>query len=126
MLSLLEAKRNGGQSPPYRLWGSLAVLLFVAGCGQRDEIASYRVRKPELVDPSLVSAANAPAGPVSEQQTLGVIVPVAEMGWFFKLTGDKQAVEPQREAFLVFVQSIKFSPSPESKPSWKLPAGWRE
>jgi hypothetical protein len=98
----------------------------VAGCGQHDEIARYSVPKPELVDPTLVAKANLPAAATTEQQTLGLIVPVGEMGWFFKLTGEKQAVEAQHEAFLQFIMSIKFSAAPDSKPSWTLPEGWKE
>lgn len=104
--------------------GLLVVIL--AGCGQRDQIARYSVRKPELVDPTLVSKSSAPAAAATEQQTLGLIVAVGDMGWFFKLTGDVKAVQPQHEAFLEFIQSIKFSAAPDAKPSWKLPAGWKD
>ena len=96
------------------------------GCTQHDEITSYRVRKPELVDPTLVSAAASSTAPATEQQTIGLIIPIGDMAWFFKLTGDAKAVAPQHEAFLDFVQSIKFSPAPDSKPSWTLPAGWKD
>src|SRR5207244_4449770 len=90
-----------------------------------DEIISYRVRKPEMIDPTLVSTGNASAQPASDQQTVGLIVRVGETGWFFKLTGEAKGVEPQHAAFLEFVQSIKFS-SVDSKPSWTLPSGWKE
>jgi len=95
----------------------------------REQIVSYKVTKPELVDPTLVARSTPAlqtAAATTEQQTLGVIVPVGNMGWFFKLTGDLAAVEPQHEAFLQFVTSIKFSPGPNSKPTWKLPMGWKE
>src|SRR5205085_714991 len=139
MLSSLNMKCNAG-SPcnagrtrllpsPFRQ-GRLIVLLivvpFVAACTQREEITSYRVRKPEVVDPTLASSGSTSAQPAADQQTLGLIVPAGETGWFFKLTGDAKAVEPQHEAFLDFVQTIKFSPAPESKPSWTLPSGWKE
>ncbi len=105
---------------------ALALFLNLAGCGQRDQIASYEVPKPEVVDPALVSrtAAAAPSG--KEQQTIGLIVPVGDMGWFFKLTGDVDAVEPQHENFLKFATAIQFSGGAEPKPKWTLPAGWRE
>jgi hypothetical protein len=99
-------------------------LLF--GCTQREEITSYRVRKPEQVDPTLVSTASTANQPATDQQTIGLIVPVTETGWFFKLTGEAKSVEPQHEAFLEFVQSIKFSPLPDAKPTWKLPENWKE
>src|SRR5205085_16268 len=104
----------------------MASLLAVIGCGQRDQIARYSVRKPELVDPTLIASTSKTTPDAAEQQTVGLIVPVGDMGWFFKLTGDVRAVQPQHEAFLEFVQSIKFSPAPDFKPSWTLPAGWKE
>ena len=60
----------------------------------------------ELIDPTLQAKTKAPAA-AAEQQTLGLIVPVGDTGWFFKLTGEKTAVEPQHEAFLQFITSIK-------------------
>jgi hypothetical protein len=103
----------------------LSIAMF-AGCNQQDQITSYRVRKPEMVDPTLVSTSNAPAVAATDQQTLGLIVPLGDVSWFFKLTGDAKVVEPQQEAFLKFAQTIKFSAGPDSKPSWTLPNGWKE
>lgn len=101
-------------------------LLGIVGCGQHDQIARYTVPKPELVDPTLVSKTAAPAAAKPEQQTLGLIVPVGETSWFFKLTGEKEAIEPQYEAFMQFVSSVKFSSGPDAKPSWTLPEGWQQ
>src|SRR5947207_3964553 len=107
-------------------WAATGSLLLTLGCGQRDQITSYTVRKPELVDPTLAAKPTAPAAAAADNQTLGLIVPVGDMGWFFKLTGDVRTVEKQHEAFLEFVQSLKFSPPPDAKPSWTLPSGWKE
>jgi hypothetical protein len=101
-------------------------MLAIVGCGQHDQIARYTVPKPELVDPTLISKPAAPAAAKTEQQTLGLIVPVGETSWFFKLTGDKEAVATQYEAFVQFVSSITFSAGPDAKPSWKLPEGWQQ
>src|SRR4051812_5771504 len=72
-----------------------AILFFVAGCGQHDEIARYSVTKPELVDPKPESKATTVTASGTQQQTVGLIVPVGEMSWFFKLTGAKEAVAEQ-------------------------------
>ncbi len=101
-------------------------LLLILGCGQHDQITSYTVRKPELVDPTLAATPPVAATTAADNQTLGLIVPVGDMGWFFKLTGDAKVVEQQHEAFLKFMQSIRFSPPPDAKPSWTLPSGWKE
>jgi hypothetical protein len=108
-------------------WAAFAaVSCFVAGgCDQRDEITRYTVLKPEVVDPTLV-AGTRPAATLVESRTLGLIVPVGETGWFFKLTGEAAAVEAQNEAFLQFVTSLKFSAGAAGKPEWTLPEGWKE
>jgi hypothetical protein len=118
---------------------------LLAGCGQQDQITSYTVRKPELVDPTLVSrntpprsvsegpftqARSASEGPgsaaaITDNQTLGLIIPTGGQAWFFKLTGDVKAVASQHEAFISFVQSIKFPPS-GGNPTWMLPDGWKQ
>jgi hypothetical protein len=104
----------------------LTVFATLAGCSKGDGIARYTVTKPELIDPTLVARTVSPAVSATEQQTIGLIVPVAESSWFFKLTGEKEAVQPQHEAFLQFITSIRFSSGPDSKPSWTLPAEWRQ
>ena len=109
----------------FRLSATVLGVSFVSGCGQHDQIAHYTVTKPELIDPTPQAKSKPPAA-ATEQQTLGLIVPVGDMGWFFKLTGSKDAVEPQYEAFLQFITSIKFSAEPDAKPKWALPAGWKE
>jgi hypothetical protein len=110
-----------------RLVAAVALVLALAGCGQRDEIAKYTALKPEVVDPTLVSrpASETPAA-ATEQQTIGLIVPVGQTGWFFKLTGDVSTVEPQHEKFIEFASSIDFADGPDPKPKWKLPEGWKE
>lgn len=107
-------------------------LVLVVGCGQRDEITRYTV--PKLVPIEVAGAPKPPGGgmmpaaaPASgPQATLGAIVPLDEVGWFFKLTGPPEAVLQQREAFGAFIRSLRFSAGPDSKPSWDLPAGWEQ
>jgi len=113
LLSRLNLRRG--------LWPAL--LLLVAGC-YREQITSYTVKKPELIDPTLAAAAAA-AQP-RPQQTLGAIVLLEDAGWFFKLSGDPAQVEPQRGAFVNFLKSLQFAGSPEPQPQWDLPEGWSE
>jgi hypothetical protein len=117
---------NGLRYLPAWRYGVIAagVLAMVGGCGQRDEIASYEVPKPELVDPTLVSRPSATPG--AAQQTLGVILPAGETSWFFKLTGPKDAVEPLEPAFLEFLKSVKLAKSEGAEPTWTLPEGWQQ
>ena len=43
---------------------------------------------------------------------IGVIAPKMDQTWFFKLMGDPQIVEQQKDAFTKFIQSEKFSNAP--------------
>jgi hypothetical protein len=91
-----------------------------AGCRPAEQITTYTVPKPELIDPTLTSAT---AG--VRQQILGAMVQTGETSWFFKITGDPAVVEPSREAFLKFLNSVKF-PAGGEPPKWTLPEGWQQ
>lgn len=43
-----------------------------------------------------------------KSRLIGVIVPQADQTWFYKLMGDGQVVEQQKDAFTKFVQTAKF------------------
>lgn len=43
---------------------------------------------------------------------IGVILPETDQTWFYKLMGDPQIVEQQKDAFTKFIQSAKFSNAP--------------
>lgn len=120
MVSKLDSQRFR------RHFAALLLAATVVGCGQQEKITSYRVKKPEVVDPTLISAASTPTALATEQQTLGLIVPIGDNSWFFKLTGDAKSVEPQQDAFLEFTKSIKFSAGADAQPSWTVPAGWKD
>jgi len=107
-----------------RLTLLVPLVACLAGCRPHEQIAKYTVPKPDLINPVSTSGPAAATAPV-EQAILGAIIPVGEQSWFFKLTGDPQAVEPQRDAFLAFVKSVKFA-SGGDKPTWTLPEGWKE
>jgi hypothetical protein len=102
----------------------MLALLAATGCSQRDEIASYEVLKPEVVDPTLV--ARPAATPGAKQQTIGLIVPAGETSWFFKLTGPQADVEPLEDDFLELAKTVKLSGGPDATPSWTLPDGWQQ
>ncbi len=97
------------------------------GCEQSEGIAHYKVDKapPSEAprDTALQAASEQPAGEPKDR-TLGAIVPSGEQGWFFKLTGPKDAVAAKTDEFTSFVKSIHFSS--QGKPEWTLPQGWQE
>jgi hypothetical protein len=105
--------------------------LLATGCQRQEQIARYTVEKPPPIEapknppPRLGGADAAPVKPgEAKDRTLAAIVPRVPQGWFFKLTGPKDAVEGAAESFATFLKSIRFSS--EGKPQWTLPAGWRE
>lgn len=112
---------------------SLAVLLAASwmiaggGCEKTEEIARYTVAKP----PPIEAANNARPGGTADEppgeptdRTLAAIVPRQGQGWFFKLTGPKDAVAAQADPFTALVKSVQFTA--DGKPRWTLPDGWQE
>jgi hypothetical protein len=47
-----------------------------------------------------------------KSRLIGVVAPQSGNTWFYKLMGDEQIVEQQKEAFTKFIQSAKFSNAP--------------
>jgi hypothetical protein len=108
------------------LFSGAAGLALLAGCEKPERITTYTVDKPPPIDgPKQPEAAEAgqPAGEPTDR-TVAAIVPLAEQGWFFKLTGPKDAVQARAEDFSKFVKSVRFSA--QGKPEWSLPEGWSE
>ena len=50
----------------------------------------------------------ASAGKTQPQRMIVVTIPHAGNSWFFKITGDEPVVGDQKEAFLKFIESVKF------------------
>jgi hypothetical protein len=76
----------------------------------RRQIGLPEVQAAEL--PSLVSPLD-PSNPEAilvdmksdSKRMLGAIVPRGGSYWFYKLTGDAEAVAPEKESFVAFVKS---------------------
>lgn len=113
------------------VWAVLGII-WVAGCQKRDDVTSYTVKKLPPVVRKVASPASEDAadqGPPDRDRMLAAIVPHGKVGWFFKVTGPREAVAAKMEEFLKLVQSVKFSPSiiaPNDYPTpeWVLPGGW--
>ncbi|HEX3726308.1 MAG TPA: hypothetical protein VHV08_08695 [Pirellulales bacterium] len=111
-----------------RIWlltfASLAAAA-IAGCKRQDGIEHYVVLKPPPME-APAAASGATQVPLGEprDRTLAAIVPVGSQGWFFKLTGPKDAVASHEQQFNSFLETVHFPA--DGKPQWKLPAGWQE
>lgn len=108
------------------LWAMLG-LFWLAGCQKRDDVKSYTVKK--LPSAARKTAAPPPEsvadqGPPDRDRMLAAIVPHDKVGWFFKVTGPREAVARKMEEFLSLVQSVKFPDGDDAKPEWTLPDGW--
>ena len=60
----------------------------------------------------LVDMAGTDAKTGQKARLLGAIVPQGAQTWFYKLMGNEQVVEREKEAFTRFVQTIKYSNAP--------------
>ena len=47
-----------------------------------------------------------------KSRLVGVIAPQAGETWFYKLMGDEQVVQQQKDTFIRFIQTVKFSNAP--------------
>jgi hypothetical protein len=109
----------------------LTGLVALAGCQKTEQIARYTVEKPPPIiataAPQSTRGDDLPAvDPNAEptDRTLAAIVPLDDKGWFFKLTGPKDAVAASGESFGAFLNSVRFND--QGKPTWTLPDGWKE
>lgn len=96
--------------PPWRMGVvgrfAIAISLF-AGCSKPEPIRHYRVPKPP-------------------HRMLAAMLPQGSEAWFFKVSGPRQEVGSQREAFEKFLKSVRLESGSGAKPTWELPAGWKE
>jgi hypothetical protein len=144
---------------------SLIILGGGAG-GLLDNVNRWRaqVKLPPVDDASLTETSSKmatpqgegtvvdlqPASPVSEPakdgRIVGVIVPLPNEIWFYKMRGNTALVEREKEGFLRWVAtarkaeappvtadpqpsppvSVPPSPQPPREISWQVPEGWRE
>ena len=100
--------------------------LILTGCSDDTAIRKYRVAKSDTQrSSSLPVTANAtPVQAAKDQQMLAAIVPNQDTAWFFKLTGDPEVVDKNREQFREIVHSVEFAATGD--PSWQLSEGWKQ
>lgn len=79
----------------------------------RRQIGLGEVAEADL--PKLVTALDAAAGPAklvdlagANTRIVGAVVPYKGQTWFYKMMGDEKIVEQQRDAFIKFVQTVKY------------------
>ena len=92
----------------------VAVLLALAGCGEREGIKSYTVPR-----------ASEKSGPVAvgEYRILGAVYPAESPVWYFKLTGPAAELAKHETDFDAFIASVKLAG--DALPTFTLPNGWK-
>lgn len=104
----------------------LLVAPALAGCGSKEEIRSYTIKKEPAEKAAPVAEPIRPA--VAGQPTdrmIGAIVPAGGQTWYFKAVGPMAAMDQQAEAITNFFQTIRVTPN-AAKPEWTKPEGWDE
>jgi len=76
------------------------------GLSEADAIKSAVAMKVAGVASHYVDIAN-PAGPALKNRTLGVIIPLGERTWFVKMSGPREWVGENKDAFETFVKSLE-------------------
>jgi hypothetical protein len=106
-----------------------ASLVVLSGC-EDTEIRRYRVPKTRearaavMPPPGHVGAARPGA---LQRRMLAAIVPRGQRVWFFKLVGPAEIVKPEKEAFVRFLNSLRFKTQADgSVPEWTVPKHWRQ
>ena len=109
----------------------LALLIMLTGCGSGEDIRTYDVPKVAPIPESVAAKKPAPkTDSPSAARLLAAIVPHGGEFWHFKLMGASVLVNPQFDAFVKFVEGIKFTSTKAEDgtttvtPKWTLPAGW--
>jgi hypothetical protein len=103
----------------------------------------------------LYDVAGTSPGSGDEVRIIGAILHTDDATWYFKMMGDSALVEKNRAAFIAFLKSVQFQPSPTTasspvdmsrlpashpaipgvavettasaeKPSWTVPSDWKE
>lgn len=101
--------------------------LATLGC-HHDEIGSYSIPKQSQVDEQNVVVPDELKNGDGPDRMLAAILLHDDDGWFFKLTGPREAVGSQADSFREFLASVRFEPaeseSAASTPQWDLPDGW--
>ena len=112
-----------------------ALLLSLAGCGSGEDIRTYDVPKVAPIPETAKATTTNPATkgvPTAGARLLAAIVPHGGEFWHFKLMGTATLVNPQFDAFVKFVEGIKFTSTKVADgttsvdPKWTLPAGWTQ
>ena len=105
----MSAGDGGGPLANLNRWRGQLGLAPVAEADLAKEVQPFEVPGSKAMWAEISGA-----DPKTGQKTglLAVIVPQAGQTWFYKLMGNEQVVQREREAFTKFVQTVKYSHAP--------------
>jgi len=103
-------------------------IVSLVGCGTQDEITRYSITAPQgpvQIQPATAGSLGGAVANAERKRMLAAILPQGEETWFFKLTGQDEAVAKQQEQFSALIESVRFT-GEMALPVWDLPAGWQQ
>lgn len=107
--------------------GLKAFIVFVAvvtgiGCEPEAQITTRTVERTEPPRPIF----DVEKRKAKMAHTLVAILGADDKAWFFKVSGPARQVEPRRDEFVAFLETLGPAAKKGDPPSWKLPEGWLE
>lgn len=123
----MRSQMKSLSASPRRCCSIFSVLLAFAmasGCKPSPQVTTYSA--PHEAEDTQVP--DEPEDPKSGDRILGLIAPAAggdsPQWWFFKLRGRPKAVGARAKLLETFAGTLKFPPSGQGIPEFRLPDGW--
>ena len=101
----MSAGDGGGLLANLNRWRGQLGLAPVAGADLSKQVQPLDVPGSQA---TLADIAGTDARTGQKARLLAAVVPQGQQTWFYKLMGDEQVVEQQKEAFTKFVQTVKY------------------
>lgn len=101
----------------------LVAALGIAGCRKTEPITKYRVSRVE--EPKAGHPGEGAPAKLVPARFLAAMIPAPDKMWFLRLKGTAEEIDPVAKDFEGLARSVSVAAGAE-KPTWKLPAGWKE
>ncbi len=100
------------------LWLVMSLLAVASGCGERQDIRSYRVPKEQA------PAASATGQEAAPRRMVVATLLAHDNAWFFKVEGAPEAIAAAKDEIDGFFKTIKAPAEATSLPTWEVPENW--
>ncbi len=114
-----------GQRSLLPLWLALLLGSVASGCGENLEIRSYETPKKSSPRAEATSPMASAAEAVPSRMIAAIVLREGE-AWFFKLSGEKPAVDEVAKEVRAFLGSLQLPEKEPSRLTWDVPERWTE